>query len=1575
MSRFIKVLLLSVLCALAAVGRANAPVGAQPEVVIAVIDSGIDASHPDLAGQLVPGFDFIDNDTEADDLVGHGTEMAGIIAANGTVQGVCPDCRVMPLKVTDLEGFVDQRTLANAIDYAASQNADVVFVGAGSVGVTADVASAVANAEAAGIPVIAPAGNLAVTHTLYPGALPTVVSVVAVDENGMLLPSSNTSGRDMVAAPGRDLLTTTLGGETLTTSGSSAAAAHLAGVAGLALTVEPTLTVTQVRQILRHSTDPLPIDHWYEYFEYGQINATKAVARASTTYKDVAVTRLTVFPSRPLGAQANFVRVRIVNQGNVATGPLTLDVTWDGASVGLTNLPSLALGEATEVDVPLPMGSPGAIVPVVGTVQPLAGETETANNSASANVNYTNEVVHDVDLDIGELSEPVVEAGTITFPITVRNRGNQDEPFVTVRIFVDDEEIATQSFSLAVAEQASMPGSWTISPAEPARLRVLRVLASIPDPDIDPESNEWFHAFAVGLRDDPALLQYADIPGTDIVIDAPWKTIRSYVPVLFFVPEFPASRWLTYTIERITVRNYEITDGDGKPVGPEIAIDRREGEDGGSCWKDEDFQIVRDDGWVHLDGGIDVDEEFDSFWHYIMRVPLKCVGLDQKKGTQGTHYLYAEVKWSPVILLAKLPFPHTNSRVLRVLFDKKPFPKFDLADRYYDAHVHTIAEQTTSRLPLAPKKNYGGPIAMLLESSYALGLVDTQLCCGDWAAFKDKVVVTDHNVFYSTDYDPPSVPKYGPTSTIEAWMELGWYRGNLGRLAGEEVTLQSARTQEDALNLKKLGHHLLTYDTGHIEGPWHGGGFLGGDPNPNTIDVVLRAMQGYNATGFAYAAHPNLEAHKWPQAYLDQAIGLPAGKYSRTDPQVNSLGKDFIFKGLQVWNRKPDQVAKAGKLRAGERQHMDPFAGPSESQRFTANPAWDRELEDSLKTYYEQVRRGLIYFFKDADKEKFIRKIYMSAGTDAHGDFNYADDLEATAIAFITSLVRATSPAALLFARHDTFSMDSNAYARVRTYMLVHDRPSSGDDGATSHEAFREGNTILTDGPVCKFNLDSDGRHNPPGGAARWHDDPATWRWENAEGKIGGLGVFDGGRTLLVPVWSESRGDNVWIESVWKKSATPDIGDTLVYRIVEQTVDSRDYFPLGAGAPDEGKHQLLPRTIDKMAALVMRGRHYPEGEQCITNPVWAVPVQIDVFRTGECPYEPGEIQVVFHFPISMTNTGERIIAFVRPLDGSGNSTDPEVPLRPSPGWEEDKRVTNGKYTATNEGRVDCSPGDWDANTHASEPGFKSWVVYMTSPTDLHGNLLNDIGRTFVEQLLEVDYFPRYKAEVTLSSPFGPETATLTGPTTVEVNFTTLGDADSDGREEVQTEIVQMELTGTSALLGPVTLRLRDPAKHPFHRSTGEIEETTNDTPGVLDVPPFTATGTADSFFDVFFEIEVADLGLVLHNHDPKHPTTTITHKPPAPGETYESLQVIPLFDESESSTEWEVTANRDTPTPSVGRGGIAEAVGGDSPEGSIAPARGSGSAAPPYGAIAGGAAVAAVAIAAGGWYATRRWLR
>ena len=181
-----------------------------------------------------------------------------------------------------------------------------------------------------------------------------------------------------------------------------------------------------------------------------------------------------------------------------------------------------------------------------------------------------------------------------------------------------------------------------------------------------------------------------------------------------------------------------------------------------------------------------------------------------------------------------------------------------------------------------------------------------------------------------------------------------------------------------------------------------------------------------------------------------------------------------------------------------------------------------------------------------------------------------------------------------------------------------------------------------------------------------------------------------------------------------------------------------------------------------------------------------------------------------------------------------------------------------------------------------------------------------------DYLIEIDYFPLTTAAIDVVTPYGPESIDLIGPTTIIVNLGELSDGGPTEPEWVPTEITHMELVGYSnRLSSPVMVRLR-----PETRSTGVIEEKSNDTPDVLDVPPFTSTGAALSYFDVYFEV-VTDAG-VYHNEVPAHMEAQITHKPPGKDEEYRNPYTIKLYNESGEYTGIDVVEEIHIPNPQKG---------------------------------------------------------
>ncbi len=154
---------------------------------------------------------------------------------------------------------------------------------------------------------------------------------------------------------------------------------------------------------------------------------------------------------------------------------------------------------------------------------------------------------------------------------------------------------------------------------------------------------------------------------------------------------------------------------------------------------------------------------------------------------------------------------------------------------------------------------------------------------------------------------------------------------------------------------------------------------------------------------------------------------------------------------------------------------------------------------------------------------------------------------------------------------------------------------------------------------------------------------------------------------------------------------------------------------------------------------------------------------------------------------------------------------------------------------------------------------------------------------------------------------------LSGPAKEQVFFDgptvgTADDSDQDGREEVATRLVELNLQGVDPIVGAVQMHV-----HPTKPSTGQIEERANNTPGILDVPPYTASGTADSFFDVHVEIALPDLGICFRPEQSIRLEGVISHVPPAHPDAYSAnVQTpVPLFKGPCGGGTWPVHADTD----------------------------------------------------------------
>jgi subtilisin family serine protease len=245
-------------------------------VVVAVLDTGVERSHPELRGALVPGYDFVNGDADPNDDQGHGTPVAGIIGARGNnhagVAGVCWSCSIMPVKVLNSEGVGLDSVIAAGIVWAVDHGARVINLSLGGPGNTEDLENAIAYAVQKNAIVVAAAGNNGTTEQSFPGASPLAVSVAGTNASDRRYSWSNYGSWVRVAAPGCNVAPVR-GGRDGVFCGTSSATPIVSGLAGLALSANPGATPVQIADALQRTAVPIP-----GVVQAGRIQAGRAVS-------------------------------------------------------------------------------------------------------------------------------------------------------------------------------------------------------------------------------------------------------------------------------------------------------------------------------------------------------------------------------------------------------------------------------------------------------------------------------------------------------------------------------------------------------------------------------------------------------------------------------------------------------------------------------------------------------------------------------------------------------------------------------------------------------------------------------------------------------------------------------------------------------------------------------------------------------------------------------------------------------------------------------------------------------------------------------------------------------------------------------------------------------------------------------------------------------------------------------------------------------------------------------------------------------------------------------------------------
>jgi subtilisin family serine protease len=257
-------------------------------VTVAVLDTGIEASHADLFGNVIPGTSILDGSDGLADPSGHGTMVAGTIAARTDttptegIAGVAyAGVRLMPVTVLNADGLGQDSDVIAGVIWAVDNGANVIVMAFSNPGFSDSLQEAIDYAWSNNVVLVAAAGNDALGTPTYPAGDRGVIGVSATDENDQLASFSNYGPSVFLAAPGTNILTTDIGGTYLAINGTSSSAAIVAGAAAQLMAIDPTRSNGVIVGRLARNADPAGTQ---DQTGNGRINLARALTDTATDF-------------------------------------------------------------------------------------------------------------------------------------------------------------------------------------------------------------------------------------------------------------------------------------------------------------------------------------------------------------------------------------------------------------------------------------------------------------------------------------------------------------------------------------------------------------------------------------------------------------------------------------------------------------------------------------------------------------------------------------------------------------------------------------------------------------------------------------------------------------------------------------------------------------------------------------------------------------------------------------------------------------------------------------------------------------------------------------------------------------------------------------------------------------------------------------------------------------------------------------------------------------------------------------------------------------------------------------------
>ena len=340
-------------------------------VTIAIVDTGVQSNHPDLAPNLVAGWNTFDNNSNWEDAHGHGTTTAGTAAAvlnNSTgVAGVAGGAKIMPIRATDANATGYYSTIAAGITYAADRGVRIASASFAWLFKSSTILNAANYMKSKGGLVVVAAGNFGVDEAT--AATDSVIVASATDGNDALASWSSYGSMVTVAAPGVDSYTTSMGSGYTSMSGTSYATPATAGVLALIMAANPSLSAAQAQNILTSTAVDIGTPGRDIYFGFGRVDADAAVRLArGTTSAD---------SQKPAASVLNPAA------GSTVSGLVSVDVAASD-NVGVTRVDLLVNGKVTASTTSAPYLFSFDSTTLSGTVSIGAVAYDAAGNAGSA---------------------------------------------------------------------------------------------------------------------------------------------------------------------------------------------------------------------------------------------------------------------------------------------------------------------------------------------------------------------------------------------------------------------------------------------------------------------------------------------------------------------------------------------------------------------------------------------------------------------------------------------------------------------------------------------------------------------------------------------------------------------------------------------------------------------------------------------------------------------------------------------------------------------------------------------------------------------------------------------------------------------------------------------------------------------------------------------------------------------------------------------------------------------------------------------------------------------------------------